>query len=51
MKRQKTEGMEVHVAKRGKAMKTVKVKEVKMMEITVMLEMIRGDRRAKDEGE
>lgn len=51
-KGEETEVMGANVAKRRKAMKIVKkVKEVTMMEITVTLERIRGDRRNKDEGE
>ena len=52
MKAKEREGMDVNVAKRGEAMKiAMKVMEITVMEMTVMLEGIRGSRRPKDEGE
>ena len=52
MKAKEREGMDVNVAKRGEAMKIVmKVMEITVMEMTVMLEGIRGNRKPKNKGE
>ena len=52
MKGKETEGMDAIVAKMRKAMKIVmKVKKVAMVEVAVMLDRKRGDRRTKGDGE
>ena len=52
MRGEETKRTDVNVAKRRKAMKIVKkIMEITMMEVTVMLERVRGNRRTKDDRE